>query len=88
LLYVASENVEGRTHASYEGGLEFKSQTGQIYTALQTIRHRFNVYESSCVALVLWRGDRHRKLVTRSGIIRRVKWKVWFLVWRWKTFLN
>jgi len=39
---------------------------------LQTVRHRFNIYESSCVASALWRGDEHRKLVTRFGVIRRV----------------
>jgi len=42
------------------------------YTALQTIRHRFNIYSSTCFALALWRGDEHRKLVTRFGVIRRV----------------
>jgi len=35
------------------------------YTALQTVRHRFNIYASKCVALALWRGDGHRKLVRR-----------------------
>jgi len=39
---------------------------------LQTVRHRFNVYAGSCVALALWRRDWHRKLVTRFGVIRRV----------------
>jgi len=48
------------------------------YTTLQTVRHRFNIYAGSCVALALWRGVGHRKLVTRFGVIRRVKWKVWF----------
>jgi len=42
------------------------------YTALQTIRYRFNIYVSSCVALALQRGDGHRKLVTRFSVIRRV----------------
>jgi len=40
----------------------------QSYTVLQTVRHRFNIYAGSCVALALWRGDRHRKLVTRFGV--------------------
>jgi len=38
----------------------------------QTVRHHFNIYAGSCVALALWRGDGHRKLVTRFGVIRRV----------------
>jgi len=36
------------------------------------VRHRFYIYASSCIALSLWRGDGHRKLVTRFSIIRRV----------------
>jgi len=36
--------------------------------ALQTVRHRFNICASSCVALALWRGNGHRKLVTRFGV--------------------
>jgi len=36
---------------------------------LQTVRHRFNIYASSCVVLALWRGDGHRKLVTRFGVL-------------------
>jgi len=42
------------------------------YIALQTIRHRFNICSSSCVALALWHGNGHRKLITRFGVIRRV----------------
>jgi len=42
------------------------------YTALQTACHRFNIYASNCVALALWRGFGHRKLVTRFGVIQRV----------------
>jgi len=45
---------------------------GQISTALQIVRHRFNTYASSCVALALWRRDGHRQLVTHFGVIRRV----------------
>jgi len=41
------------------------------YTSLQTVRHRFNIYVSSCVDLALWHEHRHRKLVKRFGIIRR-----------------
>jgi len=29
-------------------------------TALQTVRHRFNIYAGTCVALALWRWDWHR----------------------------
>jgi len=39
--------------ASYAGGLEFKSRTGQIFTALQTVRHPFDIYADSCVSLAL-----------------------------------
>jgi len=42
------------------------------YTALQTIRNRFNIYASNCVAFALWRGFVHRKLFTRFGVILRV----------------
>jgi len=36
------------------GGQEFESQrSAKSYTALQTVRHRFNIYASSCVALAL-----------------------------------
>jgi len=35
---------------------------------LQTVRHRFNIYAGSSVALALWRGYGHRKLVTRFGV--------------------
>jgi len=48
--------LDGRTinaRASCAGSLEFKSRTGQSYIALQTVRHRFNIYASSCVALAL-----------------------------------
>jgi len=41
------------------------------YTALQK-RHCFNIYVSSCVALVLWRGDGHSKFVTRFDVVWRV----------------
>jgi len=42
------------------------------YCALQTVHHGFNIYVSSCVTLALCRGNGHRKLVTRFGVIRRV----------------
>jgi len=38
--------------------------------ALQTVRHHFNIYAGSCVALAQCRGNEHRKLVTRFGVIR------------------
>jgi len=31
-----------------------------------------NPIESNCVALALWRGEGHRKLVARFGVTRRV----------------
>jgi len=46
--------------------------TACTYTTLQTVRHRFNIYASSCVALALWCGVGYRTLVTRFGVIRRV----------------
>jgi len=42
-------------------------------TALQTVRHRFNIYAGSCVALTLCHGDRNRKLVTRFGVMGECK---------------
>jgi len=46
---------------SYAGSREFVSQRpAKSYTALQTVRHRFNIYRSSCVALALWCRDGHR----------------------------
>jgi len=44
--------------------------SSKLNTALQTVHHCLNIYAGSCVALVLWREDEHRKLVTRFGIIR------------------
>jgi len=43
------------------------------YTALQTVRHCFNIYASNCVALALWRRVGHRKLVTRFGVTSIMK---------------
>jgi len=42
-------------------------EPAKSYTALQTYRHRFNVYARNCVALALCRGDGYRKLVTRAS---------------------
>jgi len=50
----------------------WNSIPGPANIVLQMVWHRFNNYASNCVALVLWRGDGHRKLVTRFGVIRRV----------------
>jgi len=59
--------------ASCAGGREFESQWPvKPYTALQTVRHRFNIYVSRYVALAPWRGDGDRKLVTRFDVTRRV----------------
>jgi len=42
------------TRASCAGGREFVSQRpAKSYTALQTVRHRFNIYAGSYVALAL-----------------------------------
>jgi len=37
---------------------DFESPNGpvKLYTALQTVRHRFNIYASSCVVLALVSG--------------------------------
>jgi len=40
---------------------EVESSTANTYTALQTVRHHFNIYKSSCVALALWQGVGRRK---------------------------
>jgi len=59
--------------ASCVGGREFESQAGQTHTALQTVSHRFIIYASSCFAsAIICRRDKHRKLITRIGVIRRV----------------
>jgi len=39
------------------------------YTALQTVRHRFNIYARSCVALVLRRGVGHANSLHASAYI-------------------
>jgi len=56
--------------------MEFKSQTGQIFTASQMVRHRFNIY---AVAVLPWRYDVEMGTATRYtfSVIRRVQWKVW-----------
>jgi len=41
-------------------------------TALQTVCHRYSKYASSCIALVLWCGVGHCKLITRFSIIRQL----------------
>jgi len=49
---------------SSAGVREFESPWPvKSYTALQTVRHHFNIY-ASCCCLALWRGFGHRKLVT------------------------
>jgi len=70
--------------ASCAEGLELKSRigqtsrTGQILHSVANGSPPLQHLRKSCVALVLWRGDGHRKLVTRFGVIQRVYWKVWF----------
>jgi len=41
-------------HALCAGGREFEyPRPAKSYTALQMVRHHFNIYASSCVALAL-----------------------------------
>jgi len=71
LLFKHGRTVNVR--ASCAGGREFVSQRpDKSYTALQTVRHRFNIYAGSCATFALWRVDGHSQLVTRFGIIQRV----------------
>jgi len=66
-----AERVNARDSSA--GDREFVSQRpAKSYTALQTVRHRFNICAGSCVAFALWRENGHRQLVTRFGVIRRV----------------
>jgi len=49
-------HLDGQTvnaRASCAIGLEFNPGSAKSYTALQTVRHRFNNYASNYVALVL-----------------------------------
>jgi len=41
--------------ASCAGGPEFESRPTKSYTALQTVRHRFNIYASSCCLAAMTR---------------------------------
>jgi len=66
------------TRTLYAGGLEFESRTGQTLHSVTNGLPPLRIYASTCVAFALWRGDGHRKLVTRFSVIRRVSWKVWF----------
>jgi len=50
------------------------------YTALQMVHQRFNIYADSCVALALWRGDEHRKLVTRFSNMASITKGLVFLI--------
>jgi len=74
--FISSEMLKHMPSLACAGVLEFKPRAGQIlyYAALQTVRHCFNIYASMLVyvALALCRGDEHRKLVTRFGILRRI----------------
>jgi len=62
--------------ASCAGGREFVSQrSAKSYTALQTVRHRFNIYVGSCVALALLRENGHANSLHASASI--MKGLVW-----------
>ena len=60
-------------------GLWFTSRAGQIGQSVANgslpLRHFFKMKR---VARVQWRGDGPYKLVTRFGVMQRVKWKIWF----------
>jgi len=49
------------------------------YTALQTVRHRFNIYASSCVALV-WRWASRTRYTPRHNTASIVKGLVCILI--------
>jgi len=42
------------------------------YTVLRMVRHCFNIYASSCIALGLWCRGGHLKLITCFSVIRQV----------------
>jgi len=66
-----AERLTRVPHVPSNPGLDFKTSNpgpAKSYTALQTVRHCFNIYESSYVALALWRGVGHRTLVTLFGV--------------------
>jgi len=44
---------DDRTANARAFGREVESQAGQSYTVMQTVRRRFNIYASNCVALAL-----------------------------------
>jgi len=58
--------------ASCARGLKVKSQAGQFLHSVVSGSLPFSRLLSNYVDLVLWRGDGHRKVVTRFGVIRRV----------------
>jgi len=61
-------NLPINERASCAGVREFESHwPTKSYTALQTVRHCFNIYAGSCVALTLWRGNGHHKLVKNAS---------------------
>jgi len=63
----------GLTHVPRVREVESSFPKGRSnLTVLQMVRHHFNIFAGSCVALALWCRDGHRQLVTRFGIIRWV----------------
>jgi len=52
-LFNRLDGRTGNAHAWCAGGMELNLEPTKSYTALQTVRHRFNIYASSCVALAL-----------------------------------
>jgi len=69
LLKFLTKSLKGIRHS-----VRIRNRPAKSYTALQSVRHHFNIYADSCVALALdgRRGDGRRKLVTRFGVIWRV----------------
>jgi len=54
VLFYRLDGRRDNTHASYAKVWSLSSGTVKFYTALQTVRHRLNIYTSSCAALALW----------------------------------
>jgi len=61
----------GVPHTSCAGGREFESRVSQILHS-RSKGLPLLLHHSALVALALRRGDGHRKLVTRFGVIQQV----------------